>query len=266
MSVPNANTVEEYLAPLKEMFAKYVPAEEVACIVVETIQGDGGLLEPVDGYFEALEALCREHGILIAVDDIQQGLGRTGTWSSIDHFNFTPDLITFGKSLAGGLPMSAIVGRKEIIETLEAPAHLFTTGADPVSCEAALATLGMIEDEDLLTASSEKGAYVCKRMDQWVNDYDFVGDVRGKGLSIGIDIVSNKQAKTRASEEALKICNYCFDHGLVLIAVAGNVLRFQPPLVITYEQLDYALNTIENALQALQDGQLNNYNIDGQGW
>ena len=263
---PNANTVEEYLAPLKEMFAKYVPADEVACIVVETIQGDGGLLEPVDGYFEALEALCREHGILIAVDDIQQGLGRTGTWSSIDHFNFTPDLITFGKSLAGGLPMSAIVGRKEIIETLEAPAHLFTTGANPVSCEAALATLGMIEDEDLLTASSEKGAYVRKRMDQWVNNYDFVGDVRGKGLSIGIDIVSNKQAKTRASEEALKICNYCFDHGLVLIAVAGNVLRFQPPLVITYEQLDYALNTIENALQALQDGQLNNYNIDGQGW
>ena len=154
-------------------------------------------------------------------------------------FNFTPDLITFGKSLAGGLPMSAIVGRKEIIETLEAPAHLFTTGANPVSCEAALATLGMIEDEDLLTASSEKGAYVCKRMDQWVNDYDFVGDVRGKGLSIGIDIVSNKQVR-RASEEALKICNYCFDHGLVLIAVAGNVLRFQPPLVITYEQLDYA--------------------------
>ncbi len=163
---PNANTVEEYLAPLKEMFAKYVPAEEVACIVVETIQGDGGLLEPVDGYFEALEALCREHGILIAVDDIQQGLGRTGTWSSIDHFNFTPDLITFGKSLAGGLPMSAIVGRKEIIETLEAPAHLFTTGANPVSCEAALATLGMIEDEDLLTASSEKGLTCAS---EWIN-------------------------------------------------------------------------------------------------
>ncbi|MDO0994025.1 aspartate aminotransferase family protein [Staphylococcus borealis] len=263
---PNPNTVEAYLAPLKEMFAKYVPAEEVACIVVETIQGDGGLLEPVDGYFEALEALCREHGILIAVDDIQQGLGRTGTWSSIDHFNFTPDLITFGKSLAGGLPMSAIVGRKEIIETLEAPAHLFTTGANPVSCEAALATLKMIEDDALLTASSEKGAYVRNRMDKWVDNYQFVGDVRGKGLSIGVDIVSDKQMKTRASEEALKICNYCFDHGLVLIAVAGNVLRFQPPLVITYEQLDYALDTIEDALQALQDGQLDNYNIDGQGW
>ena len=87
------------------------------------------------GYFKALESICREHGILIAVDDIQQGLGRTGTWSSVEHFDFTPDLITFGKSLAGGLPMSAIVGRKEIMETLEAPAHLFTTGANPVSCK-----------------------------------------------------------------------------------------------------------------------------------
>lgn len=141
---PTPNTVDEYLAPLKEMFNKYVPADEVACIVLETIQGDGGLLEPVPGHFEALQSICREHGILIAVDDIQQGLGRTGKWSSVEHFNFTPDLITFGKSLAGGLPMSAIVGRKEIMETLEAPAHLFTTGGNPVSCEAALATLEMI--------------------------------------------------------------------------------------------------------------------------
>ena len=261
-----SNTVEEYLAPLKEMFAKYVPAEEVACIVLETIQGDGGLLEPVEGYFEALEALCREYGILIAVDDIQQGLGRTGSWSSVDHFNFTPDLITFGKSLAGGLPMSAIVGRKEIIESLEAPAHLFTTGANPVSCEAALATIEMIENDDLLTASSEKGNYVRQRMNQWVDQYDYVGDVRGIGLSIGIDIVKDKQSKERAAEEALKICNYCFEHGVVIIAVAGNVLRFQPPLVITYEQLDKALDVIEEALQALQDGNLNQYSIEGQGW
>ena len=134
-----------------------------------------------------------------------------------------------------------------------------------LSCEAALATLGMIEDEDLLTASSEKGAYVRKRMDQWVNDYDFVGMCVVKVYQLVLISYQINKLR-RASEEALKICNYCFDHGLVLIAVAGNVLRFQPPLVITYEQLDYALNTIENALQALQDGQLNNYNIDGQGW
>ncbi|EOB7421600.1 aspartate aminotransferase family protein [Staphylococcus aureus] len=235
---PQANSVEEYLAPLKEMFAKYVPADEVACIVIETIQGDGGLLEPVPGYFEALEKICREHGILI----------------------------TFGKSLAGGMPMSAIVGRKEIMNCLEAPAHLFTTGANPVSCEAALATIQMIEDQSLLQASAEKGEYVRKRMDQWVSKYNSVGDVRGKGLSIGIDIVSDKKLKTRDASAALKICNYCFEHGVVIIAVAGNVLRFQPPLVITYEQLDTALNTIEDALTALEAGNLDQYDISGQGW
>ena len=263
---PNANTVDEYLAPLKEMFDKYVPADEVACIVLETIQGDGGLLEPVPGYFEALEGICREHGILIAVDDIQQGLGRTGKWSSVEHFNFTPDLITFGKSLAGGLPMSAIVGRKEIMETLEAPAHLFTTGANPVSCEAALATLEMIEEEQLLEASLEKGKYVRQTMDRWVTDYECIGDVRGKGLSIGIDVVSDPIQKTRDPEAALKICNYCFDKGVVIIAVAGNVLRFQPPLVISYDQLDYALSTLEKAIQALNRGDLDQYEIEGQGW
>ncbi|MEJ7460401.1 aspartate aminotransferase family protein [Staphylococcus warneri] len=263
---PNANTVDEYLAPLKEMFDKYVPADEVACIVLETIQGDGGLLEPVTGYFEALEGICREHGILIAVDDIQQGLGRTGKWSSVEHFNFTPDLITFGKSLAGGLPMSAIVGRKEIMETLEAPAHLFTTGANPVSCEAALATLEMLEEEQLLEASLEKGKYVRQTMDRWVTDYECIGDVRGKGLSIGIDVVSDYIQKTRDPEAALKICNYCFDKGVVIIAVAGNVLRFQPPLVISYEQLDYALSTLEDAIRALNRGELDQYEIEGQGW
>ncbi|MEJ7455547.1 aspartate aminotransferase family protein [Staphylococcus warneri] len=263
---PNANTVDEYLAPLKEMFDKYVPADEVACIVLETIQGDGGLLEPVPGYFEALEGICREHGILIAVDDIQQGLGRTGKWSSVEHFNFTPDLITFGKSLAGGLPMSAIVGRKEIMETLEAPAHLFTTGANPVSCEAALATLEMIEEEQLLEASLEKGKYVRQTMDRWVTDYECIGDVRGKGLSIGIDVVSDPIQKTLDPEAALKICNYCFDKGVVIIAVAGNVLRFQPPLVISYEQLDYALSTLEDAIRALNRGELDQYEIEGQGW
>ncbi|RQX41842.1 aspartate aminotransferase family protein [Staphylococcus warneri] len=263
---PNANTVDEYLAPLKEMFDKYVPADEVACIVLETIQGDGGLLEPVPGYFEALEGICREHGILIAVDDIQQGLGRIGKWSSVEHFNFTPDLITFGKSLAGGLPMSAIVGRKEIMETLEAPAHLFTTGANPVSCEAALATLEMLEEEQLLEASLEKGKYVRQTMDRWVTDYECIGDVRGKGLSIGIDVVSDYIQKTRDPEAALKICNYCFDKGVVIIAVAGNVLRFQPPLVISYEQLDYALSTLEDAIRALNRGELDQYEIEGQGW
>ena len=162
--------------------------------------------------------------------------------------------------------MSAIVGRAEIMDTLEAPAHLFTTGANPVSCEAALATIAMIEDENLLQASTDKGEYVRQRMDSWIELFEAVGDVRGKGLSIGIDIVSDKQNKTRDAEAALKICNRCFDNGVVIIAVAGNVLRFQPPLVITYNQLDTALNVLESAIEDLASGKLDNYDIAGQGW
>lgn len=124
----------------------------------------------------------------------------------------------------------------------------------------------MIEEEQLLEASLEKGKYVRQTMDRWVTDYECIGDVRGKGLSIGIDVVSDPIQKTRDPEAALKICNYCFDKGVVIIAVAGNVLRFQPPLVISYEQLDYALSTLEDAIRALNRGELDQYEIEGQGW
>src|SRR5699024_562797 len=127
-------------------------------------------------------------------------------------------------------------------------------------------SIGMIEDEHLLQASTEKGEYVRKRMDTWIERFEAVGDVRGKGLSIGIDIVADKDSKTRDAEAALKVCNRCFDNGVVIIAVAGNVLRFQPPLVITYNQLDTALNVLESAIEDLASGKLDNYDIAGQGW
>ena len=251
---------------MKEIFEKYVPPEEVACIMIETFQGDGGLLEPVPGYFEALSDLCKEHGILIALDDIQQGFGRTGKFSSIEHFNIEADLIAYGKSIVGGMPMSAIVGRKEIMEVLDAPAHLFTTGANPVCCEAALATIEILEKEQLIQETERKGEVAKKRMKEWKSKFDCVGDVRGKGLSIGIDIVSDKSSKTKDSEASLKICNRCFDRGVVIIAIAGSVLRFQPPLVITDEELNTALNILEETIEELERGQLNNYKVEGQGW
>ncbi|UXR74927.1 aspartate aminotransferase family protein [Staphylococcus sp. IVB6238] len=262
----NANTVDEYLAPLKEMFETYVPAEEVACILIETFQGDGGLLEPVKGYFEALSELCKEHGILLAVDDIQQGFGRTGKFSSVEHFDIEADLIAYGKSIAGGMPMSAIVGRKEVMDALDAPAHLFTTGANPVCCEAALATIDILEEDNLIAETARKGQRVKEQLQQWQTKYDCVGDVRGEGLSIGIDIVTDKRNKTKDAEAALKICNYCFDHGVVIIAIAGSVLRFQPPLVITDDELDQALTILESAIQGVENGELDTYQVEGQGW
>ncbi|KFN93810.1 aminotransferase [Tetragenococcus muriaticus PMC-11-5] len=191
------NSIEEYLAPFKQMMETYLPSEEIACVVVETIQGDGGLLEPVPGYFKALYELCHEHGILFAVDDVQQGLGRTGTWCSTEHFNVEADLVVYGKSLASGMPLSAIVGRKEIMDSLEAPAHIFTTAANPVCCAASLATLDMIEEDNLLQESTRKGEIAQERMQKWENDYAFIGDVRGFGLSIGIDIVTDKKTQNK---------------------------------------------------------------------
>lgn len=260
------NTIEEYLAPFKQMMKTYVPAEEIACVVIETLQGDGGLLEPVPGYFKALYDLCHENGILFAVDDVQQGLGRTGTWCSLEHFDIAPDLVVYGKSLAGGMPLSAIVGRKEIMDSLDAPAHLFTTAANPVCCAASLATLKMIEDEHLLEESTRKGAIAKERMATWKERYDFVGDVRGLGLSIGIDIVSDKENKTKDAEAALKICNRLFEKGAVMIALAESVLRFQPPLVITDEELDRVLNMMEETFAELAAGKLDDYDVSGQGW
>lgn len=260
------NTVEEYLAPLKQMLETYVPGDQVAAIVIETLQGDGGLLEPVSGYFEALYDLCQENGILFCVDDVQQGLGRTGTWSSIEHFDVEADLIVYGKSLAGGLPLSALVGRKEIMESLDAPAHLFTTAANPVVCQASLAVLDMIDEENLLTASTEKGDYVRKRMSQWEDKFEFVGDTRGIGLSIGVDIVKDKEYKEKNADAALKITNRCFEKGVLIISFAGSVLRFQPPLVISYEELDRALDIIEESMEELQAGKLDDYDVSGQGW
>lgn len=259
-------TVEGYLAPLKQMFETYVPAEEVAAIVIETLQGDGGLLEPLPGYFEALYELCQEHGILFCVDDVQQGLGRTGTWSSVEHFDVEADLIVYGKSLAGGLPLSAVVGRKEVMDSLDAPAHLFTTGANPVCCQAALAVLDTIEQEELLEKSRQKGQYVRERMAKWQDKFDFIGDVRGLGLSIGVDIVKDRKTKEKDNEAALKITNRCFEKGVLIIAFAGSVLRFQPPLNINKADLDKALEVIEEAMVDYQNGDLDDLDIEGQGW
>ncbi|MCZ0716901.1 aspartate aminotransferase family protein [Aerococcus kribbianus] len=259
-------SAEGYLQVFKSMTENYLPKEEIAAVVVETIQGDGGLLEPVPGYFRALADFCHANGILFAVDDVQQGLGRTGTWSSIEHFDVEADLIIYGKSLAGGLPLSAVVGRAEIMDGLQIPGHVFTTAANPVCCQAALATIQTIEEDNLLQASTDKGAYAKKAFTDLVNKYDFIGDVRGIGLSIGVDIVSDRQSKSKDSQAALKICNRAYEKGLLMIAVAGSVLRFQPPLVISYEELDQTFTILDEVFTELANGQLANYDVSGQGW
>lgn len=250
------NTAEEVLAPIKQAFESYLPADEVAAVVIEPIQGDGGILVPSKEFMQGLYALCKEHGILFCVDEVQQGMGRTGKWFSIEHFDIEPDLIAIGKSIASGLPLSALVGKAEIMDSLAAPAHVFTTAGNPVSCEASLATIDVIENEKLIDGARTKGEFVMKRISQWEEKYPIVGQTRGIGLSIGIDIVKDKASKEKDALSALKICNRCFEKGVIITTIAKSVLRFQPPLVITEEELTHALDVIEKSIIELLDGNI----------
>ncbi|KRM12429.1 aspartate aminotransferase family protein [Paucilactobacillus suebicus] len=258
--------VERMFNAFKLPFETYLPAEEVAVILIEPIQGDGGICKAPTEYIKKVYQFAHEHGILFAVDEVNQGMGRTGKWWSIERFGVEPDLMSVGKSLASGLPLSAVMGRAEIMNSLESPAHVFTTAGNPVSCAAANATIDVIEDEHLLDRSTKLG----KLAEDFFNDakkkYDFIGDVRMYGLDGGIDIIDPKTGKGD-DEATTKLIYRIFELGAIIISLRGNVLRFQPPLVITEEQLKQAFKIIDQAFSELKEGKLSlPDNADEIGW
>lgn len=234
---------------VEHAFKYYVPADEVAAIIMEPIAGDAGLIVPPQKYLNRLTKLCSEYGILLISDEIQQGFGRTGKWFGIDNFNIAPDIIAMGKGISSGMPMSAIVACSEIIESLDDPAHLFTMEGNPVVCQAALATIEVLEKEELLDQSTKLGNYTMKRFNEMKVKFPIIGDVRGLGLSIGVDLVKDPITKERHHDAAAKICYRCWEKGLILTFFANNVLRVQPPLVITKEELDQGLQIIEEVFE-----------------
>lgn len=237
-------------------FESYLPAEEVAAVIIEPIQGDAGIIIPPKKYIKKLYDLCKEKGILFVSEEVQQGFGRTGKWFGIEHFDVTPDAIVMGKSIASGLPLSAIVAREDIMQAWEAPAHLFTTAANPVCCKAASATIDVIGEENLLKKTEELGAYMRERFNVMKDKYELIGDVRGIGLSIGVDLVADRETKRKATNAAAKICYRCWEKGLILTFFSKSVLRVQPPLVITREQVDKAMDIIEEAINEYQKGEI----------
>lgn len=258
-SYPGETEVElsdRYFHYFEEALNTYLPADEIAAVIIEPIQGDGGFIKPPKEYMQRLYDFCQENGIVFAVDEVNQGLGRTGKMWGIDHFDLAPDIMSIGKSLASGMPLSAIVGRKEIMESLEPPAHLFTTAGNPVCCAASLATLEVLEEEQLVEKSRVQGEYVCARFEEMKERFDFIGDVRIYGLNGGIEIVESKLTKKVDGDAASKIITHCYRQGVLMITVAGNVLRFQPPLVITEEELETALAVLEDAFTQLATGEI----------
>ncbi|WP_338232979.1 aspartate aminotransferase family protein [Companilactobacillus muriivasis] len=256
-----------YFDAFKEPFESFLPPDEVACVLIEPIQGDGGIRKAPEEYMKLVYDYCHEHGILFAVDEVNQGMGRTGKMSSYQQFDgIEPDLMSVGKSLASGMPLSATIGRKEIMESLDSPAHVFTTAGNPVCCAASLATLDVLEEEDLLEKSTEGGFHAEKRFKEMQKHYPEIGDVRMYGLDGGIELVKDRDSKEPNPDFANKVIYYAFQHGVVMITLKGNILRFQPPLVISREELDKALDVLDDAFAAAENNQVIIPNNEKIGW
>jgi 4-aminobutyrate aminotransferase len=248
-------------------FANYLPVEEVAAIIIEPIQGDAGIIVPPDAYMHGLHELCKENGILLVAEEVQQGFGRTGRWFSIEHFGIEPDMVILAKAIAAGMPLSALVARKEFMQAWEAPAHLFTIGGNPISCAAALANIEVIEEEKLIENARILGAYAQRKFEELQGIHDVIGEVRGKGLSIGVDLVLDHNTRERACTEAAKICYRAWEKGLLLSFFSGSVLRIQPPLIITKDEMDRALSIIEESMKDLVDGRISDEVLETvKGW
>ena len=226
---------------------KFVPVGDVASYFFEPIQGEGGYVPAPPEYFKKMEFL-RKEGVLFVCDEIQTGVGRTGKFLGIEDYGIVPDVVTIAKGIASGLPLSATIAKAEIMESWKPGQHASTFGANPVAVEAALATLDVIESEKLLENARRLGDKAKKRFLEMKAKYEIVGDVRGKGLFVGVEIVKDKKTKTRGDEEAARIVDYCFRHGVLVIFAGHNTLRFIPPLNVTEDVMDEGIDIMEEGI------------------
>ncbi|MGA3259791.1 MAG: acetyl ornithine aminotransferase family protein [Bryobacteraceae bacterium] len=224
------------------------PPEETAAIVVEPVQGEGGYIVPPRIFFDELARVASQHGILLIFDEVQSGMGRTGRMWAADHFDAVPDIIAVAKGIASGLPLGATVARADLM-TWPPGAHASTFGGNPVACAAALATIALLEEE-LISNAARMGAYLMDRMREWPHRFAQVGDVRGLGLMIGIELVRDRETREKAPELRDHVVQMAFERGLLVLGAGDNSLRLCPPLVVTREQCAFALETLEECLTA----------------
>ena len=235
---------------LEDTFKRVVAAETVAAVIVEPILGEGGFVTPPAEFFPILTEICRKHNILVIADEVQTGFSRTGALFACERLGLEPDLITMAKSLTGGLPMAAVTGRAEIMDTPASGQLGGTFSGNPASCAAALAVLDIIEKENLNARADVLGRRFRERASEWQSQWELVGDVRGIGAMQAMELVRSKSTRQPADEETRQVAQYCYEHGLVLITAGsyGNVIRLLMPLVVTDSQMDEALDVLEGAL------------------
>ena len=233
---------------------EYSSSKCVAAFIAEGVMGEGGIIPPPPEYFKIIKEILDEYGILFICDEVQSGYGRTGKFFAIEHYGVDPDLMTLAKGIASGFPISACVARPEIGDAFEPGDHLSTFGGNPISAAAALATIEYMIKNRLPEQAAEKGEYVMKRLNEMKERHPIIGDVRGKGLMIGIELVKDRETKKPAVDEAKRVRELCREMGVLVGrgGVVASVIRFQPPLVITKEQLDKALDVFEEALRKVE--------------
>ena len=227
----------------REIFKRMVDPEEVAAIFIEPIQGEGGYVPAPKEFFVELQRICRQYGILLVCDEVQSGMGRTGKWWACDHAGIEPDILCVAKGIASGMPLSATIARASLMDW-KPGAHASTFGGNPVSVAAALATMDLLETQYIENAR-RVGGFLLGRISDWPARHRIVGDVRGKGLMIGIEIVRDQKTKERAGDLREAIVDLAFEKGLLLLGAGENTIRIAPPLVIDEEQAAFAAQTLE---------------------
>lgn len=252
---PDGMTEEQFVADcvsyIEDRVLKTIMApEECAAIFVEPVQGEGGYVPAPAAFMKALRRICDQHGILLMADEVQSGSGRTGKWWAIQHTGVEPDIITVAKGIASGMPLGVMISRASIMDWVPG-SHASTFGGNPVCIEAALATMDVLESEAIKNAEVV-GNYSMTRMKKWVETHPMVGDVRGLGLMIGIELVRDKKTKEQAAEERDRVVDLAFERGLLFLGCGPTGIRFAPPLIITKEQADIGMDVLEECISIVE--------------
>ena len=241
---------DDALASIKDLFKKTLNPDDTAAVVVEIQLGEGGYIPASNYFLKSLREICDYHNILLIFDEAQTGYGRTGEMFGAETVGVNPDLVTLAKGIAGGFPLAAVLGKAEIMDTIHDAGIGSTFGASPVSCAAALGVLEAFDNENILGNASKQSEMMNSFLENLMNENEFIGDVRGYGPMIGVEIVENKDSKTPNKEKAQEIINNCRDNGLLLVTCGenGNVIRFMGPLTTPIKHVEEALGIFENSL------------------
>lgn len=245
------HAAEDCLSYLEnELFRRRVDPEEVAGIFIEPIQGEGGYLPAPPEFLQGLQRMCRKYGILLVADEVQSGMGRTGKWWACEHAGIEPDILCTAKGIASGMPLSAMIARRSVMNWTPG-AHASTFGGNPVCIAASLATIKLLEEKYMANAA-RMGELVMKKTADWKQRHKIVGDIRGRGLMIGIEFVRDQKTKEKAAELRNKIVEQAFYKGLLVLGSGDTTLRLCPPLLVDEEQVDFALRTLDGVITAVE--------------